>query len=332
MRRKGGVEHALNAANVSPPWQNTFPMTGALSILKTHLDSLHPHNIDLHYHAGQERQPGTTLEGYLEHAAMTGRVVLGVTDHLEKYIGTSLSSVQDPPLYEQSVAGLQAYRADVDALRGAYPSLRIFFGPEIHAGPRIDLRHIPQGVADVSDYFLSSLPDEEGPIDRNTAAKIERLHDMADLRERTGRPVFIAHLFRSAVDRQLVKRPIAPWVTALPPRAPDAFCDEEVNGFFGFDMRALGRACAELAIPIEINGGTDGRIRGLNLPAPLQLLWAAYRIAQSEGATFVPGSDQHAYLRTPTRREGRYIPFDAFHYLGLDARDLSLVRQLLGGP
>jgi hypothetical protein len=294
------------------------------------LDVLHPHNIDLHYHAGQERQPGTTLEGYLEHAAMTGRTILGVTDHLEKYIGLPLSSAWDPPLYEQSVAGLQAYRADVDALRGAYPALRIFFGPEIHAGPRIDLRRMPQGVADVSDYFLASLPDVDTSIDHNTTAKVERLHAMADLRERTGRPVFIAHPFRSAVDNRLVKRPIAPWVTALVPRTPDAFSDIEVNRFFGFDMRAFGRACGELALPIEINGGTDGRIRGLNLPAPLQLLWAAYRIAKGEGATFVPGSDQHAYLRTPERREGRYVPFDAFHYLGLGTGDLDLVRQLLG--
>jgi len=97
-------------------------------------------------------------------------------------------------------------------------------------------------------------------------------------------------------------------------------------------VRAFGRACSKLALPIEINGGTDGRIRGLNLPAPLQLLWAAYRIAGQEGATFVPGSDQHAYLRTPERREGRYVPFDAFQYLGLGARDVILVRQLLGEP
>jgi len=296
----------------------------------TDLGSLYPHNVDLHYHAGQERQPGTTLEGYLDHAVMTGRIVLGVTDHLEKYIGSPLSSAWDPPLYEQSVSGLQAYRADVDALRDAYPSLRVYFGPEIHASPRIDLRRIPRGVIDVSDYFLSSLPDVDTSIDHNTAAKVERLHAMAELRERTGRPVFIAHLFRSAVNNRLVKRPIAAWVTAIAPCPPDAFSDEEVNRFFGFDVRALARVCAELAIPIEINGGTDGRVRGLNLPAPLQLLWAAYRIAREAGATFVPGSDQHAYLRTPERREGRYVPFDAFQYLGLGARDLVLVRQLLG--
>jgi hypothetical protein len=296
------------------------------------LDSLHPHNIDLHYHAGQERRPGTTLEGYLEHAVMTGRIILGVTDHLEKYIGSPLSSAWDPPLYEQSVAGLQAYRADVDALRAAYPSLRIYFGPEIHAGPRIDLRRIPQGVVDVSDYFLASLPNVDTSLAHNTAAKVERLHALAKLRERTGRPIFVAHPFRSAINDRLVKRPIAPWVTAMAPRSPDAFSDDEVNRFFAFDVRTFCHACSELALPIEINGGTDGRIRGLNLPAPLQLLWTTYRIAQQVGATFVPGSDQHAYLRTPERREGRYVPFDAFQYLGLDARDIVLVRQLLGEP
>jgi len=29
----------------------------------TDLDALHIHNIDLHYRAGQERHPGTILEG-----------------------------------------------------------------------------------------------------------------------------------------------------------------------------------------------------------------------------------------------------------------------------
>ena len=37
-------------------------------------------------------------------------------------------------------------------------------------------------------------------------------------------------------------------------------------------------------------------------------------------------------LRTPERREGRYVPFEAFHYLGVGAPDLVLVRQLLGLP
>jgi hypothetical protein len=292
------------------------------------LESLHVYNIDLHYHAGQERPPGTTLAGHLEHAQWTGRVVLGLTDHLERYLCPPRASAR-PPLYERSVAGLQAYRADVDRLRPQYPALTLFFGPEIHAGPRIDLNLIPQGVFDVSDYFMSSLPNVETSIEANSEAKIARVRALAELRERAGKPVYIAHPFRSAVDRRLVRRPIEPWVTALPPRAPDQFTDRELNEFFGFDMRALGRACCEYGVPVEVNGGTDGRIRGLNLPAPLQMLWGSYLVLQQEGATFVPGSDQHAYMRNPTRREGRYVPFEAFAVLGLKPRDLVFVSQLL---
>jgi hypothetical protein len=289
------------------------------------------HNIDLHYHAGQERQPGTTLEAYLDHAVVTGRVVLGLTDHLEKYIGSPLSPAASAPLYEQSVAGLEAYRADVDHLRSRFPSLALYLGPEIHAGPRIDVLRIPQGVTDVSDYFLVSMPTVAASITEDTRVKIDQVRALAEMRERTGRPVFVAHLFRSAVDRRLVKRPIAPWVTALAPRPPAGFTDKEVNLFFGFDVRTLGRTCAECGVPVELNGGTDSRIRGLNLPAPLQMLWASYRILQQEGVTFVPGSDQHGYMRTPTRREGRYVPFDAFDALGVTAQDMPLVRQLLEG-
>jgi histidinol phosphatase-like PHP family hydrolase len=296
----------------------------------TDLATLYVHNIDLHYHAEQERQPGTTLAGHLDHAVVTGRVVLGVTDHLERYVGSRLLSAQDPPLYEQSVAGLQAYRADVDGLRDRFPSLRVFFGPEIHASPRIDISRLPQGVVDVSDYFLVSLPNDNTSIAASTEVKEARVRAIAEMRERTGKPAFIAHPFRTAVNERLVKRPIPAWVTLMRPRSPDAFTDAEVNRFFGFDVRALGRTCARYAVPVEVNGGTDSRIRGLNLPAPLQLLWASYAILKQEGATFVPGSDQHGHMRTPERREGRYIPFDAFSFLGVDAADLALVAQLLG--
>ena len=293
------------------------------------MQTLYPHNVDLHYHAGQERQPGTTLAGYLDHAVMTGRIVLGLTDHLEKYIGDPLSSAWDPPLYAQSVDGLRAYRADVDALRAAYPSLRIYFGPEIHASPRIDLATIPEGVCDVADYFLVSLPTVADSFAGDTAAKVAQVRAIAALRARSGRPAFIAHAFRSTANARLVRHPIPPWVTALAPRGADAFSDEEVNDFCGFDVRALGRACAAYGVPVEVNGGTVGRIRALNLPAPLQILWAAYRIMQEEGATFVPGSDQHGYMRGETRREGRYIPYDAFAYLGLTPDDMPLVQDLL---
>ena len=292
---------------------------------------MHIHNIDMHYHAGQERQPGVTLEGYLEHAVMTGRIILGVTDHLEKYIGVPLSPAASPPLYEQSVTGLLKYRADIDSMRERFPALEIFFGPEIHASPRIDIQIVPQEVVDIADYFLVSLPTVHTSIDANTEARISQIRAIAEMREHTGRPVFVAHPFRTAVNDRLVKRPISPWVTTLVPRSPREFTDSQVNEFFGFDVRALGRTCRECVLPVEVNGGTDSRIRGLNLPAPLQMYWASYLILREEDVTFVPGSDQHACMRTAERREGRYVPFDTFQILGQSVGDIVFVKQLLAG-
>ncbi len=293
---------------------------------------LYPHNIDLHYHAGQERPIGTTLDGHLEHALLTGRKVVGLTDHLEFYIGQPPSNRKPMFTYEQSVAGLLRYREDVDEARGRHPGLRILFGPEMHANKRIDLRQMPQEVVDAADYFHSSLPFEEGSPEASTAARLKRLRDVADLRDRTGRPAFICHPFREPVNWRLVKGPIAEWVTALAPRRDCDFREEEVSRFFGFDVRAVARACGELGLPIEINGGTDARIRALNLPAPLQMLWAAYRYFRDEGAGFVPGSDQHTYhVNDVSRREGRYIPWEPFDFLGVMVDDMPFVKNLLGG-
>jgi len=43
------------------------------------------HNIDLHYHAGQERQAGVTLTEYIDYAQKTARKILGITDHYHLY-------------------------------------------------------------------------------------------------------------------------------------------------------------------------------------------------------------------------------------------------------
>ena len=300
-------------------------------VTKMTTSGLYVHNVDFHYHAGQERQPGTTLAGYLEHAQLTGRIVLGVTDHLERYIGSPPSAPRDPQLYEQSVEGLLSYRRDVDALRDQFPALRICFGPEIHASPRIDISSLPSQVVDVSDYFVMGLPSDQSSQVADTEAKVERTRGIARMCDATGRPAFVCHPFRSAVNRRLVKGRIEPWVTALRPRASLDFPEDMLNRFFGFDVRVVARACREHEVPIEVNGGTHGRIRSINLPAPLQMLWASYRIFRDEGVGLVPGSDQHAYFRPPDRREGRQVPFDTFEALGVTASDIGFVGQVMKG-
>ncbi len=304
-------------------------MTTTMPLLDLH--DLDIHNIDLHYHAGQERQPGQTLADYMRHAQMTGRIIVGVTDHLERYIGIPPAPPEKAPLYAQSVEGVLRFRADVAAVQQDFPALRLFFGPEIHASPRIDLAHIPAEIMAVSDYFLCALPGVENSCAENTAARLAWLPRIRDLAERSGKPVFIAHPFRPSVDHQLVRRDIEPWITALRPRRDGEFDDAELNAFFRFDVRTLARACREHGLPIEVNGGTVGRIRGVNLAAPLQMLWAAYRLFRDAGVGLVPGSDQHAYMLTPTRREGRYVPYDAFAALGLEVADIAFVQRLLDG-
>lgn len=304
-------------------------MTTTMPLLDLH--DLEIHNIDLHYHAGQERQPGQTLADYMRHAQMTGRIIVGVTDHLERYIGIPPAPPEKAPLYAQSVEGLLRFRADVAAVQHDFPVLKLFFGPEIHASPRIDLAHIPAEIMAASDYFLCALPGVENSCAENTAARLAWLPRIRDLADRSGKPVFIAHPFRSSVDHQLVRRDIEPWITALRPRRDGSFQDDELNAFFRFDVRALARACREYGLPIEVNGGTVGRIRGVNLAAPLQMLWAAYRLFRDAGVDLVPGSDQHAYMLTPTRREGRYVPYDAFAALDITAADIGLVQRLLHG-
>jgi len=72
---------------------------------------MYMHNIDLHYHAGQERDAGATIGDYLKHAMLSGRRVLGGTDHYGL-----LQEARRPDkqyLYEASQAGLRAYHDEV---------------------------------------------------------------------------------------------------------------------------------------------------------------------------------------------------------------------------
>ena len=273
--------------------------------------------------SGAVRELVTKLQSHVSTIAQT--VATGIAAAIGKIFSTFLAIFN---LVVFAVVTVYLLK-DIDNLRERFPTLEIFLGPEIHAGLRIDIQCIPQGVADISDYFLVSLPTDHTSVDANTEARVSQIHAITNIREHTGRPVFVAHPFRTAVNNRLVKRSIPPWVTVLAPRSPREFKDSEVNEFFGFDVRALGRACRECDLTVEVNGGTDSRIRGLNLPAPLQMYWASYLILKEEGVTFAPGSDQHAYMRTPTRREGRYVPFDAFAALEVRVEDMPLVGKLL---
>jgi len=278
------------------------------------------YQMDYHYHAGQERG-ARSLKEHLDHAAVTGRKLVGCTDHYGKYLPESKPSIL-PPVYERSMKDLADYRAEMDALKSVYPDMTLFFAPEI--GPKTDFALVGPEAVELSDYFICELPGVDGTIEENTEAMVKRMREAAAFSKSVGRPVYFAHPFRSSVNFRLVKNPIEPATTALAYR--ENFRDYEmdaVNAFFLFDTARLGREAATLGVPVEINGETHNRIRANNMAPVMGMMWAAYAAMKDEGARFVPGSDQHGF---ETGKHGTYVPFDCFHALGIGADDIDFMR------
>ncbi len=286
------------------------------------------HNIDFHFHAGQERLPGVTLGDHLDNAVMTGRKIVNLTDHGELYLGQRKLPEAAP--YSKGLEGLAQYRADVDKLRGNYPSLKLFFGPEFH--PVFDLETVPDELADLSDMFICALPAVEESFAANTAGRLARLAEIARFRDRMARPALIVHPFVSCINYQLVRRPIAPWITDIPIRDVGQYSLDELNKFFRFDISALAAACLEMDLSVEINGWTHQRISFMNLPAVKRMLWSAFKFLADEGVDMAPGSDQHEFAAPnaygPTGRIGVSVPFDAFEAIGITPADIRLLGKL----
>ncbi len=278
------------------------------------------HNIDLHYHAGQERDKGVSLEKYLLHAKATGRLVLGLTDHLDIYLGLARKDKECP--YTRSISGLIDYYNDVNKLKSSFPEIKLLFAPEI--GSRIDLDRICSDVIRISDYFIFELPFSEESIKENTKQMVNRLSEIQAFRDRARKPVYIAHPFRTSINIRLVKRDIQPWITKLKPNYEMSFSNEELSVFFMFAIDQFAYACNRFEIPVEVNGSTHYGIRLFNLPAPLQMLWASYCKFRDTGVQLVPGSDLHRFGRF-----GHSVPFDCFHYLGLTVQDLAFLTDII---
>jgi len=282
-------------------------------------------NIDFHFHAGYERHPDTSLDDYFEFACMTGRRVLGVTDHFGYYV-PGRDEGQRP--YAGNLDGFLRFIADIDETRARFPMLRILKCPELSAA---SLDHdIPDEAVQASQFFLCEPPgverDQVGP---NTTRRLNHIRKAAELQKATSRPVLLVHPFRAAVNQRLVKEPIEPRISQLESAPCGVFSEEDLNDFFMFDLRRYADACRQEEIPIEINGNTDSRIRRVNLAVPYRMLLAAYRLLLDSGVDLVPGSDLHG-IRSGVGRGGEYIPWMTFETLRLSPRDSAFVRALLG--
>ena len=279
------------------------------------------HNLDFHYHAGQERPSGVSLKDYLDHAQITGRKLVGVTDHLGLYMDAH--NIRPNPIYEQSVRGFIDFRRETDSLKDRFPDITILFGPELP--PRGDLGRISREIVDSSDFFIYEPPGVQEALTESTKDIVGRIEQAGDFADSTGKPGFLAHPFRDSVNYRLIKRDIEPWILEIPVREPAEYSEKELVEFFAFDVVEVGRTCVHRGMPIEINGETHRRIRSVNMPAILKMLWSCYRIFKDLGVDLIPGSDQHGFSQK-IGRGGVGVPGDAFDELGLTLDDIALVH------
>lgn len=249
--------------------------------------------IDLHYHAGMERQGGASLADYLDHAVATGRRFIGLTDHVGRYMD-GMPQHHHPGIYSPDLAGLLQYRGEMEALRPLYPELAVFFAPEYpHTTP---LGRLAEEWLAPADYCICELTFDErpeaGPGERTDIA-ISYLGDVARLRERSGKPTYFAHPLRDSMNRRIYDPPeLDPAVIELARRASATLDCADLNALFECDLAAIGQAAGELNVALEVNGETRGRILRI-LPELYPAYIAAYRLMCDNGARLVAGTDQH---------------------------------------
>jgi histidinol phosphatase-like PHP family hydrolase len=275
------------------------------------------HQIDLHYHAGRERAAGKSLRDYVMFAYVTGRRILGITDHANLHI------TQNPdgslPPFTKSTENFIKIRAEMDALRSEFPEMQLFLGPEL--GPEFTHDKMEHALVEVSDYFICESVAFRGHAAQNSQYLLEAIERCSHIAKHTGRPAFLAHPFRSQMYHRYDTFCYGPADYA----GPDNITDEEAADFLGTDLIALGDRARELNVPIEINGVTLYRAHCLNRPYFRDVVRHAYKVLFSRGVMFVPGSDQHLLSvgegATP-------VPEDTFDILGLETKDIVFLERI----
>jgi hypothetical protein len=276
-----------------------------------------------------ERKPGYSIADHLHFAQVTGRRILGVTDHDYYLRGESAKTPGKAYPYEFSLDGLVQFRDEIRRAARTFPELLVCFSIEL--GARRDLSTVPDSFLEVCDFVIC----EAAPLTNNRSdtdeLRLHRVEQIRDLMDRAGKPAFLAHPFRLAVDR-LVFGDIEPQLASAPARPKLDFDEEELSSFFGQDIRAMARTCRRCDVAVEVSGHTCWRVLGLNLPVLYDLLCAANRILRDEGVELVPGSDQHEFHLTwggKPANAGVSVPWQLFDRLGLSLEGSALVRTLI---
>jgi hypothetical protein len=281
--------------------------------------------IDLHYHAGNERPVAYSLEDVVSYAHATGRRILGITDHWGFYTG---SATKHLPHYPGNAEGFAQFGADVAKCREAHPDMFLAFGAEIH------LRYINADSCDGAfappeiDYFLGE-PDACAVGEGIGNLFIHGFENMARLRDKHGKPCYFAHPLRDLVNTYVSKTgpgPMYPKHLGFGPLSNYSDPLAHVEEIFDIRIADLARASKEYDIPLEINESSWGRILGHNAEWFTERYLFFFRAMLDMDVEVVLGSDQH------NMDEGACTPFTVAKLLGVKPKDMKFLRHWLGNP
>ena len=298
--------------------------------MKPTWDDLQLSQVDLHFHAGTGRPPGVSLDSFVSFAEASGRRVLGITDHWGRFVRDT-GKVHNH--YNGLMKGFAELAADVREVREKHPDMLILLGPEAGFG---DVANGTINMAlemDEVDYFIGE-PGMPSDAPDATEQFISAMETMAEAREKTGRPCFVAHPLRKAINDMLGKDgPVTQELTAAtPPRPPlSSYPDvrAHVEELLCLDISALAKASARLDIPFELNTSCWERIQIYNGQWFMQRFLYFYRTLIDEGAGVIFGSDLHGTLKT-IGAGGLPAPFVPAHILNIEPRDLTFLKRWLG--
>jgi hypothetical protein len=291
--------------------------------MKPKWDDLQLCNIDFHYHAGRERPAPYSLDDVVTYARATGRRVLGITDHWGCYV--SPHTEIEYRHYPGDFSGFLQFAADVKDAREKYTDMVIPFGPEtplpdIVGGTCDDAFKVPE-----VDYFLGE-PRGVDVVETVGDTLIEGLEHMARLRDRVGRPCFLAHPLRGLVNYYIGGTGPGPRHPRRPPHDPlEQYRNQlaHVEEVLGICLRDFARASMDYDIPLEINESSWGRILGQNQEWFAERYLFFFRTMLDMGVKVILGSDQHI------ADNGACTPFTVAKILGVTPSDMTFLRHWL---
>lgn len=279
--------------------------------------------IDLHLHAGSGRKEEFSLLDVVDFSIATGRRIIGLTDHLGRFLGLSQKPVHH---YAPSIEGFRAYAADVCAAREERPDVLLLLAPEIA------IRDLDSGAAEAvfgGDEVDCFLVEPGGAPDgvRYGDHLVRCIETVVRYREEFDRPGVIVHPLRYAIGKFSGKPGPGPKFPMHPPFAPlDSYDDPtaHVEELLDIDLGTLAEALVRHDVPIELNDSDWSRILGMNHESFFERYIRFYRELLASGVRIVPGSDTHS-IESP-----KAVPFVGARLLGVSVTDITFLRHWLG--